>query len=354
MQVFDVEWKQMETKEVEGGFCGHITLDRLAIPETVKVTLQGETLIPISFDFYGHPNFTAEQEKLCMFKEEELRRESGNKYATLEAEIVYVERTFDVPRSTFDEIQGIKSSLASLSDLNEMIQNRKLFRKAHPNDRLNEFVLFDCFLLDQFGQVEYVEKMEKERQEASNDVEYYSTFKKNNWNGFVINYGNGYIIPMAGSRCPCCGKTFTMEDIKTNPCVRVDGKIYHDSCWRNYRRLTEIDKFTRQLMSRIYEDADYQFELLPNGYCNESCCSHIPWFLFHTIDGDIIMGWRKRVISIEWQENYKPFDMKELFGEEDVTQWEEDGNRGIHAWGKEKAYEYLQKVAETVNPSYFE
>lgn len=69
-----------------------------------------------------------------------------------------------------------------------------------------------------------------------------------------------------------------------------------------------------------------QFELLPNGYCHKDCCSCILWFLFHTIDGDIIMGQRKRVTSTEWQENYKPFDMDELFGTEDVTKLER-GNK---------------------------
>ena len=106
-------------------------------------------------------------------------------------------------------------------------------------------------------------------------------------------------------------------------------------------------------MSLTYRETDYQFELLPNGYCNQDCCSHIPWFLFHTIDGDIIMGWRKRVISIEWQESYKPFDFDELFKTENVTKWEKGGKRGIHAWGKDKAHEYLKKVLEAVNPDYY-
>ena len=147
-------------------------------------------------------------------------------------------------------------------------------------------------------------------------------------------------------------QSLTIDDVKNNPCVYIDGKFYHDSCWRNYRKLTEVDKFTRRMVGILYKDTDYQFELLPNGYCHEDCCSHIPWFLFHTIDGDIIMGWRKRVISIEWQENYKPFDMNELFSTEDVTKWEKGGKRGIHACGKEKAYEYLKKVLKAVNPEY--
>lgn len=347
----NIEKKRIEAYGTEKGTIGHIRLDKLAIPETVKVTLLGEPIIPESFSCYGHPNFTEEQQMLYMFKEEELKRQNGGEYIPLEAEIIYEERIFDVPRSTFDSIMGIEKSLLSLSDLNEMLQNRILFRKAHENERLNEYMLFGCYWLDQFGQIMSVKKTSKGNLKTSGDVEYYETFCKNNSEGFILTSG-GYAIPTAGSVCPCCGKTFTIEDIKNNPCVYVDGKFYHDSCWRNYRKLTEVDKFTRRMMSLLYKDADYQFELIPNGYCSQDCCSHIPWFLFHTIDGDIIIGWRKRVISIEWQENYKPFDMNKLFDTEDVTKWENGGKRGIHAWGNDKAYEYLKKVLETVNPDY--
>lgn len=347
----NIEKKRIEGWSTGKGCIGHITLDKLAIPETVKVTLLGEPIIPESFNCYGHPNFTEEQEMLYMFKEEELKRQNGGEYIPLEAEIVYKERNFDVPRSTFDTVRGIEKSLLSLSDLNEMLQNRRIFLKAHENERLNEYMLFGCFWLDQFGQIMSVEKTAKGKLKTNGDVEDYKTFCRHNSEGFTLTSG-GYEIPTAGSVCPCCGKTFTIQDIKNNPCVYVDGKFYHDSCWRNYRKFTEVDKFTRRMMSLLYKDADYQFELLPNGYCSQDCCSHIPWFLFHTIDGDIIMGWRKRVISIEWQENYKPFDMNELFGTEDVTKWETGGKRGIHAWGNDKAYEYLKKVLETVNPGY--
>lgn len=347
----NIEKKRIEAYGTGKGTIGHITLDKLAIPETVKVTLLGKPIIPESFNCYGHPNFTEEQEMLYIFKKEELKRQNGGEYTPLEAEIVYEERTFDVPRSTFDTVRGIERSLLSLSDLNEMLLNRRIFRKVHESERLNEFMLFGCFWLDQFGQIMSIEKTAKGKLKTNRDVEDYETFCRHNSEGFSLISG-GYAIPTAGSVCPCCGKTFTIEDIKNNPCVYVDGKFYHDSCWRNYRKLTEVDKFTRRMMSVLYKDADYQFELLPNGYCDQDCCSHIPWFLFHTIDGDIRMGWRKRVISIEWQENYKPFDMNELFGTEDVTKWENGGKRGIHAWGNDKAYEYLKKVLETVNPDY--
>ena len=84
-----IEKKRMEMLE-NGGI---IRLEKLAIPETVKVTLLDEPIIPESFDYYGHPNFTEEQEMLYMFKEEELKRQNRDEYMPLEAEIIYEEFT---------------------------------------------------------------------------------------------------------------------------------------------------------------------------------------------------------------------------------------------------------------------
>ena len=345
----------IEEKRIEGwltgkGSIGHITLDKLAIPETVKVTLDDEILIPESFDIYGHPNFTEEQERLFSFKEDDLERKVG-KYVPLKAKIEYEERIFDVPRDSFDTISGIEKSLTNLSDLNEMLNNRRLFHKAHENERLNEFMILGCFHLDVFGQVMSVPRGEMSGLYSYGIVERFEDFCENN-ETFSLS-SNGYAIPNANSVCPCCGRPFTIDDMKRyEPCIYVNGKYYHYHCHRKYRRLMEVDKLTRQLMDMVYKNTDYSFELLRNGYCTGECCSHIPWILFHTVDGDIIMGWRKRVISIEWQENYKAFDMKELFGTEDVTKWKEGEKRGIHAWGDAKAFEYLEKVRKVVNPKY--
>ena len=126
-----VERKPIESFDTGKAMFGHITLDKLAIPETVKVTLLGEPIIPESFNIYGHPNFTEEQDMLFMFKREELTRQNCGKHTPLEAEIAYEESFFDVPRHTFDTIAGIKDSLKNISTLNEMLQNRRIFRKAH-------------------------------------------------------------------------------------------------------------------------------------------------------------------------------------------------------------------------------
>ena len=200
----NIEKKQIEGWSTGKGSIGHITLDKLAIPETVKVTLFGEPIITASFDCCGHPNFTEEQEMLYMFKKEELKRRNGGEYVPLEAEIVYEEEIFDVPRRTFDTVRGIKKSLLNLSDLNDMLQNRRIFCKAHEGERLNEFMLFGCFWLDKFGQVMSVEKTAKGQLKTNGDVEDYEAFCKHNSEGFILTSG-GYAIPTAGSACPCCG-----------------------------------------------------------------------------------------------------------------------------------------------------
>ena len=79
---------------------------------------------------------------------------------------------------------------------------------------------------------------------------------------------------------------------------------------------------------------------IPNEYgCDCEICKNHPWFIFHTSDGDIKIGWRKHVISIEFMDGFSEFPMS-IFKTENVTKWE----KGIHAWGTQKATEYLAKV----------
>lgn len=81
-------------------------------------------------------------------------------------------------------------------------------------------------------------------------------------------------------------------------------------------------------------------EEIPNGYCNEACCVHKPWLVVTTSRGRITIGWRKRVISIEWTGSEVKHKADDLFPTEDTTK----GEMLIHAWGLEKAREYLEKI----------
>lgn len=330
---------------------GSIKLKHLANPETMKITLCGETIIPESFNVYGEPIFSKEMAMLYHWKQEQIRRNPKTTDFCLEAEISYEEQEFTIPRKMFDVVRGIEISLRSLSAFKEMLNNRRLWHKATGN-YLNEFVVFGRYKLDIFGQVLELKDVHFIGKTYIPDVCELRYFDL-----IADSYSATYSIyvPEEDTSCPCCGKKFTIEDLRNTAFGLTNGKISHDSCRKNYYHNEEIDKMTRNLVDLVYEEKP-KFDLVSNTYNNFE--AHIPWFLFHTPDGDILIGSRGGDIFIEWQENFKPFDMS-IFNDEEVKKWcssgdiynpvEEgttpnNGKRGIHAPSIQKAYEYLKKV----------
>lgn len=81
-------------------------------------------------------------------------------------------------------------------------------------------------------------------------------------------------------------------------------------------------------------------EKTPNGYCSLACCRHLPWFVVTTHIGRFKIGWRKRVIEIDWQETRQTKTANELFPDEQVTK----RDRSIHAWSLADAKRYIEVV----------
>lgn len=107
-----------------------------------------------------------------------------------------------------------------------------------------------------------------------------------------------------------------------------------------YPHIAEQTKRQReQLLAGFGSDA-ILVEELPNGYCPDYCCAHLPWFLVTTKLGRIKIGWRKRVINIDWSATQGTKTSDELFQSEETTK--ED--RLIHAWSGEKARDYVVAI----------
>lgn len=81
-------------------------------------------------------------------------------------------------------------------------------------------------------------------------------------------------------------------------------------------------------------------EDLPNGYCSDWCCRHLPWFMVTTEVGRFKIGWRKRVINIDWSETVGTKTAEELFSAENVTK----GEKYIHAWSLDDAKRYITEI----------
>lgn len=84
-------------------------------------------------------------------------------------------------------------------------------------------------------------------------------------------------------------------------------------------------------------------EEIPNGYCKGACCYDRPWFIVTTHRGRIKIGWRKRVINIDWKDSEIKASGHQLFPNDNVTRWE----TGIHAYSYEDAARYLKTALES-------
>ena len=96
----------------------------------------------------------------------------------------------------------------------------------------------------------------------------------------------------------------------------------------------DLEKFQASLLLAGFKTKRYH-ELI-NGYYswyrNDAAC---PWYLFETDVGLIKIGWRKRVINVDWSSTEvkwnRPIDQDISYGE-----------TYFHAWGYDKLLEYLK------------
>jgi len=78
---------------------------------------------------------------------------------------------------------------------------------------------------------------------------------------------------------------------------------------------------------------------LANGYWPDAPCYdevRKPWWLFMTERGPIQIGWRKRVLALDWEGS----KMRRVVTADEVTKSE----TGVHAYSVAKAVEYLGEL----------
>jgi hypothetical protein len=86
------------------------------------------------------------------------------------------------------------------------------------------------------------------------------------------------------------------------------------------------------------------YKVISNKYWGESHYGFTtPWLIVTTTRGPITIGWRKRVIVIDWSGSDIENSADSLFSQEDVTR----GDKMIHAYGYDKAREYISKLMTT-------
>lgn len=108
---------------------------------------------------------------------------------------------------------------------------------------------------------------------------------------------------------------------------------------------TKIDNAEAKAKFKVlFGNQAIYMEAIPNGYFPEShYYKHFPWYKITTSQGHFIIGWRKRVIEIDWSQTTIKLDANDLFPSEDVTK----SGQMIHdAWGYDKAAEYIEVLMQ--------
>ena len=129
----------------------------------------------------------------------------------------------------------------------------------------------------------------------------------------------------------------------THDAVELIESAVMEQIVKNDPQAIERAKVEKQGIVALFPDKCFVKEI-PNGYCSRWCCKHLPWFVVTTPVGPITIGWRKRVIEINWNEVPLAQSSGYLFPNEDVTK----DDKMIHAWSLEKAKEYIAAIIASV------
>lgn len=127
------------------------------------------------------------------------------------------------------------------------------------------------------------------------------------------------------------------SNIMWQHCDKIIQYLRMETLKNDPKTIKEVQGAKENLLLCFPERDRIYVQEIPNryssGYAN-------PWYKVTTSKGVIIIGWRKRVINIDWSESEIEHDGNILFASEDVTK----DKHMIHAWGYEKAHQYLHKL----------
>lgn len=107
------------------------------------------------------------------------------------------------------------------------------------------------------------------------------------------------------------------------------------------RKKVEAETAKREILG-LFAGLVYYVDEIPNGYCSQWCCKHLPWFVITTCRGRFKVGWRKSVIHLEWTESNIKDIAEVMFPDQDVTK----SGKMIHAHGYDAAKRYIRRLME--------
>ena len=277
---------------------GIAELSQLAKPETVKVTYNEKTVIPESFNLFGEPIFSREMTYCLIGKEALISRNSEN-YTEVFLDISYEVQPFSFNNEKYNTLSGIRDCLKDFESIHDLLTNR-LFAVRYAKLTLDIFIIFGKYELNEFGLFLYVDYLQKPNLPSVVKIPR-SRFPS----------GSPVYIPHTGDCCTCCCKEITLNDFKNNSLYSIKDDFYHTSCIKEFYTNYEIYHITNSVSNDVYNQK-IKFDTIHHDLSESELCEDIPICILYTPDGDIIIGKKFNSYYIEWQDNFKPFDISIL------------------------------------------
>lgn len=236
-----------------------------------------------------------------------------------------------------DTLEGIQQYLEDdLEGFNRLLKDRAELSKTR---RLNKFYIRGRWVVDTFGQCCVI------RDPPPVPV---PLVVENIWDylpkGSVLTESFRVSIPDITSLCPVCNLGWSLD---TAHDVYLDqasdfSVLKHQSCYTRELEQKTLEHF-QKAFSEATPSGEYLYKAIPNEYCRCFLCT--PWYEVRSpgYKGFIKVGWRKRVIVLDWSANgallWATLD--------DVTK----GPNFVHAWGYAKMSEYLKALLPSMLPA---
>lgn len=111
-------------------------------------------------------------------------------------------------------------------------------------------------------------------------------------------------------------------------------------------------KEIKEALIELFGNRKIRVEEIPNEYSQHPSYWHSPWLKVVTEIGTFKIGWRKRVIYLDWTETDCREHGETLFPEENTTKSQvgySPNCKYIHCWSYQKAEEYINSIFQNIN-----
>ena len=240
----------------------------------------------------------------------------------------------------YDTRAGLQVAVKNgIPGLTELARER---RKAgyERNERMSEWVLIGLYYLDTCGNFSLIIENAPRQHRRYFKIEDVMTHDELKETGIKMWSSTPCAsLPPINENCDRCRRGWDMQNIEDfHQRHREESPYRHESCHK-LASIEEEQEFFKTILERS-EIPYTSMKAIPNQY--HSGLYDNPWFIVETKWGPLMIGWRKRVISMDWTGSQINHNGDITFKDDEVTTW----RTGVHAWGKDKAVEYLRILSK--------